>query len=42
MQKERFVAIGNKKWKKMSEQVSVFISSIKHGMPQMEKYEDKK
>ena len=32
----------NEKWKQMSEQVSVFISSMKHGMPQMEQYEDKK
>ena len=42
MQKERFIAIGNKKWKQMSEQVSVFISSMKHGMPQMEQYDEKK
>ena len=26
----------------MSEQVSVFIPSMKHGMPQMEQYEEKK
>ena len=32
----------NEKWKQMSEQVSVFISSMKHGMPQLEQYEDKK
>ena len=32
----------NEKWKQMSEQVSVFISSMKHGMPQIEQYEDKK
>ena len=32
----------NEKWKQMSEQVSVFISSMKHGMPQMEQYDEKK
>ena len=32
----------NEKWKQMSEQVSFFISSMKHGMPQIEQYEDKK
>ena len=32
----------NEQWIQMSEQVSVFISSMKHGMPQLEQYEDKK
>ena len=32
----------NEKWKQMSEQVSAFITSMKHGMPQMEQYEEKK
>ena len=32
----------NEKWKQISEQVSLFISSMKHGMPQLEQYEDKK
>ena len=32
----------NEKWKQISEQVSFFISSMKHGMPQLEQYEDKK
>ena len=32
----------NEKWKQMSEQVSVFILSMKHDLSQIEKYEEKK
>ena len=32
----------NGKLKQMSEQVTAFISSMKHGMPQMEQYDEKK